>query len=144
MNTEKTENIGGWLFYDGDCPVCSGWIERVRDLLLRRGIHPVPLQAAWVRPGLGLSQEELLAEMKLWTADGRIFGGADAFIHLARLIWWAWPFFLLAHLPGAKTVLRMAYRFVARRRHCLGGQCALQHQPAHGGRHGASSFYEWP
>ena len=144
MNTEITETSSSWLFYDGDCSVCSAWIVRVRGVLLRHGVHPVPLQAPWVGPFLGFTREQLLAEMKLKTADGRIYGGADAFIYLAHLVWWAWPFFWLAQLPGVKPMLRAAYRFIAKRRHCLSGRCALYHQPAHDVRHGASSFYEWP
>ena len=144
VNTETTENNGGWLFYDGTCPVCSRWVERVRGLLARRGVHLVRLQAAWAGPSLGLSPDELLTEMKLRTADGRVFGGADAFIQLARMTWWAWPVFLLAQLPGAKTVLRTAYRVIARRRHGLAGRGALPKTPPSGGHHGASGFYDWP
>lgn len=116
----------------------------MRGILLRRGVHPVPLQAAWVGPALGLTTEQLLMEMKLQTADRRIFGGADAFIYLARLIWWAWPFFIFAQLPGAKAALRAAYHFIARRRHCLAGRCVVHRRSAQDTRHGAGSFYEWP
>jgi len=113
-------------------------------MLLRRGFHLVPLQAAWVGPRLGLSHKELMFEMKLLTADGRIVGGADSFIHVARYIWWARLFFVLAQIPGMKRLLRVIYRCVARNRHCLPGQCKLPNATGQNHHHGASSFYELP
>ncbi len=112
---------------------------------MSRGVHLVPLQAGWVRQRLGLSEEELLREMKLIVRDGRVLGGADALVELAREIWWGWPLFALAQLPGAKAVMRMVYRWIARNRHQLGGGSVVKtNAAAYEHHHGTRSFYEWP
>jgi predicted DCC family thiol-disulfide oxidoreductase YuxK len=144
VNTEITETILGWVFYDADCPFCIRWAWRTDELLARHGWHLASLQADWARLLLGLKDGEPLLEMKLLTTDGRVFGGADAVVHLARSIWWAWPFFALAQLPGVKPILRAIYRRIAQNRYCFGGRCALPAKPAAHHRHLTSSFYELP
>jgi predicted DCC family thiol-disulfide oxidoreductase YuxK len=138
------EHIRGWVFYNADCGFCSGWAGCVHDLLARRGYHLAPLQTEWVRQRLGLMEGEPLVEMKLLTADGRILGGADAMIQIARSVWWTWPFFALAQLPGIKLILRIVYRWVARNRHCHGNDCLISTPLNTTPRHGTSSFYELP
>jgi alginate O-acetyltransferase complex protein AlgI len=66
--------------------------------------------------------------MKVITRSGSVFGGADGLIYLAKSVPWGWPVFALAAIPGMKSVLRGAYRFVARRRGCTGrvGVCAVR------------------
>jgi predicted DCC family thiol-disulfide oxidoreductase YuxK len=144
VNTESTEHIQGWVFYDADCAFCTAWAGRAHDLLARRGYRLAPLQAEWVRLRLGLKDDEPLQEMKLLTADGRILGGADAIIQTAGSVWWAWPLFALSQFPGIKPLLRIIYRWVARNRHCHGNHCLISGPPAKTQRHGTSSFYELP
>ena len=144
MNTETTEYVRGWVFYDSHCGFCSSWANRTHDLLLRRGFHLVPLQAPWVKARLGLDDAELMKEMKLLTASGRVLGGADALIHISGAIWWAWPVFALSLLPGVRPIFRFAYRRVAQNRYCLPGSCPVPPPPASQTHHRASSFYEFP
>ena len=61
--------------------------------------------------------------MRLLLADGRELGGADALVEIARRIWWAWPLFALAQVPGVMLLLHAAYRQVAANRHCISGAC---------------------
>lgn len=114
--------------------------------MLRRGFHFVPLQAAWVRARLGYAENEPLTEMKLLTADGRILGGADAIVQITRSIWWMWPFYALAQIPGIKPVLRWIYIRLARNRHCFGNQCRLPKRYAEQStrRNITSAFYDLP
>jgi predicted DCC family thiol-disulfide oxidoreductase YuxK len=146
VHTEITEYIKGWVLYDGDCVLCQRWAERTRPLLLRRGFHFVPIQAAWVRARLGHAENEPLTEMKLLAADGRILVGADAIVQITRAIWWTWPFYAIAQLPGIKLALRAIYRPLARRRHCLGNMCRFPKQYAcrSARRNITSAFYELP
>jgi predicted DCC family thiol-disulfide oxidoreductase YuxK len=172
VNTETTETTRGWVFYDADCRFCRGWAERTRNLLLRHGYHLVPLQAKWVQtrlnqmgsrspvaenvsfqPPLNLQVAEnvnfqppvpLFSEMKLLTADGHLFGGADAVIRLTRVIWWAWPIYIFAQIPGIKPLIRTIYRSIARNRHCFGNHCQIPGPSAGHHRHLTSSFYEFP
>ncbi len=137
------ETIRGWVFYDADCPFCSSWARRTDELLARRGWHLAPLQADWVRRRLGLKDGEPLLEIKLLTSNGEVIGGADVNILLARSIWWAWPFWALAQVPGVTPVLRAIYRRIAKNRLCLGGRCAAPAKPASPRHHHlTSSFYD--
>ncbi len=144
MNTEITEPIKGWVFYDADCPLCQRWAGRSHALLARRGCHLVPLQSNWATARLGLKENGSFDEMKLLTAAGRIYGGADALVRLARCIWWAWPLFALAQIPGVPAFFRFAYRRLARNRHCLGGQCKPPCKSMND-RHGiTTAFFKMP
>ncbi len=115
----------GWLLYDGGCPFCAGWAARLEKPLTRRGFDLAPLQSPWVRECLDLPLSEPFTEMRLLTVEGRDLGGADALVHLARGIWWAWPLFAVSLLPGVRPLLRAGYRWVARDRHCRGGVCSV-------------------
>jgi predicted DCC family thiol-disulfide oxidoreductase YuxK len=126
--TEMTDSKGrkaraGWVFFDGDCSFCMSIARRLRPLLEPRGFGIATLQDPRVREQLSLPEQELLAELRVLASDGRRFGGADAIIYLARQVWWAWPLWALAQVPGMPHVFRFAYRWIAVRRHCLGGVC---------------------
>jgi predicted DCC family thiol-disulfide oxidoreductase YuxK len=125
VNTEITEEYKEWVFYDADCAICTGFARRFQKQLHHRGIGLAPLQAQSVRERLGWGKDEPLTEMKFLTERGEISGGADAIIYLARYFWWGWGLRLMAHLPGARFVLRRAYAWFARRRHCAKGGCKL-------------------
>lgn len=143
MNTEITETIRGYVFYDAHCPICRRWVGRIHLLLVRRGLHPVPLQAPWAKCRLGLADSEPLVEMKFLDSKGAIYGGADALAQIARAIWWAWPQFVLAQLPGIKALLRKTYLRMAANRPCDDRSCAIiEHKTHKPHRHGA--FYELP
>lgn len=144
MNTEITENIRGYVFYDAACPLCRRWIRRIHRVLIRRGLHPVPLQAAWAKRTLGLADGDPLVEMKLLTRYGAIYGGADALVQITRAVWWLWPLFALAQIPGAKTLLRAAYLRLAANRPCDDGQCELAERVANEHRRAISAFFELP
>lgn len=115
----------GWVFFDAGCGFCSGWARRMHATLESRGFGLAPLQSLRVRALLNLPDAELLGEMRLLMPDGTVLGGADALIYLARNIWWAWPVYALAQLPGIRTLLLSSYRWFAARRHCLSSTCAV-------------------
>jgi len=102
--------------YDAECGICVRWAERFRGLLERRGFILLPLQSAMVRDTLRVPEDELLAEMRVITSNGRVFGGADALVYLSNAVYK--PLFWLAHFPGVKPLLRRGYRFIARNRAC--------------------------
>jgi predicted DCC family thiol-disulfide oxidoreductase YuxK len=128
VNTEITDNTNkdrrDWVCYDADCAICVRWAARFRTLLERHGFALMPLQSPAVHATLPVSQEELLAEMRVITRDGHVFGGADALIYLSPVI--CKPLFALTRIPGIKPLLRTAYRFVARNRTCNTGVCVLR------------------
>jgi predicted DCC family thiol-disulfide oxidoreductase YuxK len=123
LSDRSPDWLRGWVLYDGDCPLCRKWVARFEQTLTMRGFDLAPLQSAWVTECFDLPEHELLSRMRVLTRDGRDFAGADALIYLAGRVWWAWPFYLAAHVPFVTPLLRRAYDFFARHRHCHAGSC---------------------
>jgi len=143
-----TEYNGGWVFYDADCRICRTAVAMIYRKLRRRGFRFAPLQAAWVRDRLALPADDALAlhEMNLLLPDGRVFGGADGLIRLARWIWWAWPLYLFGFVPGGRRALRAGYEWIAARRNCQNGACRIDqsHRPHLPEQSKSSGFFELP
>jgi len=114
----KSRHARGWLFYDADCHFCIKIVRAVAPTLQKRNFALAPLQDPRVSALLGLSQTELLLEMRLLLSDGQQAGGADAAVALAHEIWWARPLVWLSKLPGMMQLLRRAYRWTAAHRKC--------------------------
>ena len=141
--TERTtEAAQGWVCYDGECSLCTRAVTRFGPMLRRHHFELAPLQTLWVQQRIGLNPCEPLTQMKLLTADGRIYGGADALLQIARTIWWAWPLYALAQIPGVKVLFRAIYRSIAANRSCFNGTCATQKPAAR--RHKSRAFFEMP
>jgi predicted DCC family thiol-disulfide oxidoreductase YuxK len=117
-DSESAASFRGWILYDGDCPSCTASARRFDGIFRRRGFLFLPLQTEWVMQQLGLEPGAALKEMHVLTGAGEDIAGANAVIFLARQIWWAWPFALLAQLPGIHSVLDRGYRWVAAHRGC--------------------------
>ena len=114
----------GWVFFDRDCSVCTTLARRFRRVLEKRGFGLAALQDPRVQALLALPPEDLLREMRVATADGKIYGGAEAIVYLARQIWWAWPLYAAAKLPGAPRILDACYGWFADHRTCSSGLCS--------------------
>jgi len=97
--------------------------RRFQALLERHGFVLVPLQSTAVRAALRVPESELLAEMRVITSDGRVFGGADALVFLSHVV--CKPLYELTRIPGVKPLLRIGYRFIARNRDCGGNACTV-------------------
>lgn len=117
INT-KTRN---WVCYDAECALCVRRARRFRALLERHGFLLLPLQSTEVRTVLRLPKSELLAEMRVITSDGEVFGGADALVFLSHVV--CKPLYELTRIPGVKGLLRVGYGFIARNRSCTTGAC---------------------
>jgi predicted DCC family thiol-disulfide oxidoreductase YuxK len=130
LSSEMTDAKGrhalcGWVFFDRDCGVCTSLARRFRRPLEKRGFGLAALQDPRVQALLALPPEELLREMRVATAGGDVYGGAEAIIFLAGQIWWAWPLYAAAKLPGARRVLAASYRWFADHRTCVNGLCSV-------------------
>lgn len=119
----KGRHARGWLFFDAECGFCTRIAKALAPSLEKRGLALAALQDPRVGALLGLSQEELLLEMKFLLSDGSQYGGADAAVALAREIWWARPLVWLAKIPGMMEVLRAGYRRIAANRKCAAASC---------------------
>jgi len=115
--------LQGWVLYDAECPFCCEWMARLEPVLTRRGFDLAPLQSPWVQECLDLKFDPPLTEMNVLTPDGKVMGGADAVVFLARFVWWAWPLYALSWFPGMKVILSRVYCWLSRRRICLGATC---------------------
>lgn len=115
--------LRGWICYDGDCPSCTAAARRFERSFLRHGFQFVPMQTQWVQRRLGLRAGQPLDEMRVLTREGVNLGGADAIIFLARQTWWGWPFYLVAQIPGARSIADRAYQWIAARRGCTHMAC---------------------
>jgi predicted DCC family thiol-disulfide oxidoreductase YuxK len=110
-------------------------VRRVRASLEAGGFQPEPLQSPWVRQRLNLPESLLLAEMRVLTREGRVLGGADALVYLARELdapdrpGWAWLLVIVGKIPFAMPVLRAAYAGIAARRYCRQGICSIADSP---------------
>ncbi len=121
--TNGTTPPRGWVLFDGSCRLCLGAARRFARLLRRHGFEPAPLQSSWVRERLDMAAEGMPTEMMVLTSGGAVFGGADGILQIARRVWWAWPLYALAKIPGVTPRLRAIYRWVAANRHCFNGAC---------------------
>ena len=72
----KGRHARGWLFFDADCGFCTRIARFVAPILATREIGVTPLQDPRVGALLGLSQSDLLREMRVVMADGTHSGGA--------------------------------------------------------------------
>jgi predicted DCC family thiol-disulfide oxidoreductase YuxK len=108
----------GWVFYDGQCRYCTAAAKRFERIFARRGFKFLSLQTPWVLARLGLAPDAPLEEMRVLTVGGADLGGADAVIFLLRQVWWTWPLYLLAYLPGMHTLIDRSYRWIAAHRGC--------------------------
>ncbi len=120
----------GWLFFDADCSFCTALARRMARILVPRGFALAPLQDPRVADLLGLPEQELLREMRVLTAEGKHYGGADAVVFLARQVWWAWPLVPLTQLPGVMLIFRAAYRWISTKRSCSSNTCAFSRDAA--------------
>ena len=147
MTTEITDIIArqptaGWLFYDGECAFCLGWVRRMEQALVSHGFALTTLQARERRHLAGESLRQTgtrrqdasapremprpaFPEMILQLPDGRELGGADAAMEIARHIWWLWPLWLFSRVPGAMPLFRFVYRRIAANRHCSPVGCTI-------------------
>src|SRR5205823_8478703 len=109
--------------YDSQCRHCVAAAKQFERLFARRGFHFLPLQTPWIQERLGLDPGTPLEEMRVLTKDGHDIGGADAVIFLAQQIWWSRPFWFLSKLPGVRSVVDRAYRWIAAHRGCTHIAC---------------------
>jgi predicted DCC family thiol-disulfide oxidoreductase YuxK len=125
VTAERSEPARGWVLYDGQCGFCVRWLRLWRGTLERRGYGVDELQAPWVAQRVRVPIEELLHDIRLLEADDTIVSGADAYLDVMRHIWWAWPFYRIFSLPGFNAIAHAGYRWFARNRYCISGQCRI-------------------
>lgn len=117
----------GWILYDGCCGFCFRWVHIWEKVIERRGFALKDLQSARDDGSLKIPHENLLDDILILTGDGRLESGADAYLFVARRIWWAWPFYGVFSLPGFNWVLWQSYRWFNHNRYRISRHCPLPH-----------------
>jgi predicted DCC family thiol-disulfide oxidoreductase YuxK len=116
----------GWVLYDGSCGICARWVPFWIPTLRKRGFEVAPLQTAWVRERLALSEDSLLEDVRLLLADGSQVRGAEVYRFFLKRIWWAYPIFLLSLIPGLRQMFNWSYRTFAKNRFRFSKACGVQ------------------
>jgi len=127
--TRVTTPRQGWILYDGGCGFCYRWVRMWEKVVERRGFAVKDLQSAWADGSLQVSPENLLDDIRVLTPGGQWLSGADAYLFVARRIWWAWPFYAIFSLPGFNWLLWHSYRWFNRNRYRISRHCPLPQQP---------------
>lgn len=141
--TSERTRVAGWIYFDGECRFCVAGRNRWGRVFERRGFVWVPLQTPGSADRLGITPEQLNAEMWFLPAGGGPQGGVYAWIALMRHVWWLKPVGWVLRLPGILTLAKAGYKKLASNRHCLGGRCRIpRHVPKESRRH--SVFLELP
>lgn len=120
----------GTVYFDADCALCTGLLERFGAIFRYRGFVFRPLKEGMAADCAPFPAEDFQREMKLQTQDGRWFGGADACFYLAATIAWLRPIMWLGHLPGVRPLAHLLYRKIAANRSCANGSCEVNKTPA--------------
>jgi len=126
---ESTSPGKGWILYDGECGFCFRWVHLWEKVVKAQGFALKELQSAWADGSLQISPENLLDDILVLTPAGKLESGANAYLFVARQIWWAWPFYALFSLPGFNGILERGYRWFNRNRYRFSSRCRLP-QPA--------------
>ena len=122
----------GWILYDGGCGFCFRWVHYWKKVVGRRGFALKDLQSAAADGSLQISQEHLLDDIRVLRRDGRSESGANAYLYVARQIWWAWPFYAIFRLPGFNWAFWQGYRWFNRNRFRISRHCPLPGQASAG------------
>ena len=115
----------GWILYDGSCGFCSKWVPFFESTLAKQGLGFAPLQAEWVRQHLELSEEELLADLRLLLATSEVISGPDVYRHVMRSAWVMWPLYLISITPVLSQLFDWCYRTFANHRYEVSAACRL-------------------
>ena len=97
------------------------WAKTLR----KRGLEIAPLQADWVKEKIHLDEHNLLRDLRLLLSDGRQIQGADVYRYAMKLIWWAYPFYLISIAPLCRSIFDWAYRTFATHRHRISRACKM-------------------
>jgi len=106
------------VLFDGGCPICRrtvrtlrrlDWLERLQfadatDEEIRRRLAPA------------LTLDEAMRQMNVVDGRGRLSGGFDAQLRIARRVPALWLFGVLGALPGVRQIGSAVYRYIAAHR----------------------------
>jgi len=105
-----SEHSNSTVFYDGSCPLCRAEISYYRRVDQGASLCFVDISEADAQTPFGIDRSQAMERLHVQSADGRALSGAAAFVEIwKRLPGWRRAA-RLATLPGAMTILELAYR----------------------------------
>ena len=106
------------FLYDGDCSFCAGFARRLEGRNPKVAIVPFSEREKIRALAPGLDDQRLRAGFHLVEEGGRVVSGPDAIPDLARLTLpgGAAAAWLLRHIPGSPTVLKVIYKWISEHR----------------------------
>jgi predicted DCC family thiol-disulfide oxidoreductase YuxK len=127
MNSEREGDFPreGWILYDGQCGFCFRWVHFWNKVVVARGFAIKDLQSAATEGILQIPSETLRDDIRVLTRTRDVKSGAEAYLYVAKRIWWAWPFYAVFSLPGFNWILWRGYRWFNRNRYRISNQCPL-------------------
>jgi predicted DCC family thiol-disulfide oxidoreductase YuxK len=116
----------GWILYDGECGFCYRWVHFWESVVAPRGFAVMDLQSASSANLVQISRENLLDDIRVLTRSGKLKSGADAYLYVARRIWWAWPLYAIFSMPVFNSILWRGYKWFNRNRYRISRHCPLR------------------
>lgn len=125
------------VLYDDTCVLCRRTVGTLGKLRTTEKLVMLPLQSA--APEMlpaGYAREDLLTQLHVVDAGGRLYRGADAVVRIMRSVPSLRVVAPLYRIPGMKPLADFLYRFVAKHRYrlfgqvgddCASGSCSLHH-----------------
>ena len=105
------------VLFDGGCPMCRNTVRRLHAVDWFHRLRFADATNARHRESYapGLTEQDVFIEMFVVEPSGRLYGGYDGFMRIARVVPLMWPA-LLGGLPGLRQLGRKIYRIVAANR----------------------------
>lgn len=109
------------LVYDGQCRVCIGSVNKIRDWDRHGRFEMVAYQAEGVPERFpNISRQQFEESVQLIGPEGGRWEGPAAVEKIFELVPRARPFAWLFRIPLARPIARALYRLFARNRHRFG------------------------
>jgi len=113
------------VLFDGGCPICRRTVRQLRRLDWLQQLQFADATNEQVRQQVApsLSLDEAMRQMNVVDKQGRLSGGYDAQLRIARRVPLLLPFGLLGGLPGIRQIGSAVYRYIAANRQRQ-GECS--------------------
>lgn len=121
---EQTQNHQPYtLLYDGACSICTSQAHSIATFDRRENIELLDINSDTARARFPrISPQDAQREIHLAAPDGTLYRGAEAVRQTLLRLPILRGIGILMSLPGAMTVARPVYRWVARNRYRLSGK----------------------
>ena len=106
------------VLFDGGCPICRRTVRTLRRLDWFEQLQFADATDEEIRRRLApaLTLDEAMRQMNVVDGDGRLSGGFDAQLRIARRVPALWLFGVLGALPGVRQIGSAVYRYIAAHR----------------------------